>query len=104
MTVRDGRVLPILLLLAAFCAPPHSAFAREETKQQIRFGAEMAQKGNWREAIFRWKRALEHDASNPRLHNNLAVAYETLGEYLQAEEEYKAALRLDPHVREIRQS
>jgi len=75
-----------------------------DVSAQIRFGAEMAQKGNWREAIFRWKKALQSNPENARLHNNLAVAYETLGEYGLAEEAYKLALKHGPGVKEIRQN
>ena len=57
----------------------------------MRFGTDMARQGNWREAIFRWKRALALDPDNARLRNNMAVAYESLGEYDKADAEYKAA-------------
>lgn len=68
----------------------------------MRFGAEAAERGLWREAMFRWERVLKTDPDNPRLHNNLAVAYESLGHFDQARQEYEAARRLDPDSREIR--
>jgi tetratricopeptide (TPR) repeat protein len=100
------------LIVASICLLSLSApllFARSfddepSLREQIRFAAEMAQKGNWREAILRWERVLAEDPHNPRLHNNLAVAYETLGEYDKAEEEYQRALKYDPHRKEIREN
>ncbi len=63
-------------------------------QRQIEFGVESAQKGLWNEAIFRWERSLLDKPLDPLLHNNLAVAYESLGRFEQAEEEYERALEL----------
>src|SRR5437867_4900787 len=113
---RMSRILAALVLLATFLGeaspasddPDGSERQREmsegELREQIRFGAEMAQKGNWREAMFRWQRALQQQPTNSRLHNNLAVAYETLGDYAHAEEEYKLALKRDPDLKEVREN
>ena len=82
-----------LFLLGPAAAPTILiASAKSDLKRQIQFGTQMAKEGNWREAIFRWQRALTIDPSNARVHNNLAVAYESLGEYAKAETEYLAAL------------
>ena len=75
---------------------------REASKDEMRFGSEAAERGLWREAMFRWERVLKSDPSNPRLHNNLAVAYESLGQYDRARTEYEEARRLDPDSKEIR--
>ena len=80
------------------------ASAQAEVARQIRFGTEMARQGNWREAIFRWQRALALDPANPRLHNNLAVAYESLGEFDKANEEYRTALAAGSAPSEIREN
>ncbi len=60
------------------------------------FGIKVALKGLWKEAAFRWEKALEEDPNNSNIHNNLAVAYENFGEYDKAFREYKIALQLDP--------
>src|SRR5262245_32865317 len=112
MTERSGRVLlrsALAIVLAASAGHTLPARAEpsgptKEVREQIRFGVEMAQKGNWREAVFRWKRALEGDPQNPRLLNNLAVGYETLGDFEQAEQSYTRALTYAPQNREIRQN
>lgn len=68
----------------------------------MRFGAEAAERGLWREAAFRWERVLKNDPGNARLRNNLAVAYESLGQFELARKEYEEARRLDPERKEIR--
>jgi Flp pilus assembly protein TadD len=70
-------------------------------RQLMRFGVEAARQGLWREAASRWERAVKDDGANPRLHNNLAVAYESLGRFDDAEREYAAARKLAPDSREI---
>ncbi len=70
-------------------------------KEMMRFGVEAAKHGLWREALFRWERTVQRDPDNARLRNNLAVAYESLGDYRRAGEQYKEALRLDPGNDEI---
>ena len=80
---------------------PAAAPSKAEIAKQIRFGSEMARQGNWHEAIFRWKRALASDPANPRLHNNIAVAYESLGQYDKADAEYRAAAAIGGGPEEI---
>ncbi|MFN7975916.1 MAG: tetratricopeptide repeat protein [Acidobacteriota bacterium] len=55
-----------------------------------------AKAGLWNEAVFRWERALLDHPSDPRLHNNLGIAYEHEGRYEEARKEYQRALDLDP--------
>jgi type IV pilus assembly protein PilF len=95
------RLLAGAAASASLLAP---AFGATQAHDQIRFGAEMARAGNWREAIFRWKKALEADPDNPRLHNNLAVGYETLGEWEKADAEYRKALATGSSSKEIREN
>ena len=52
------------------------------------FAAEMARKGNWREAMFRWRNAEKTDPDSPAILNNLAVALEVRGEIEEAGEIY----------------
>jgi tetratricopeptide (TPR) repeat protein len=68
----------------------------------MKFGVEAARRGLWREAAFRWEKHLKNHADNPRLRNNLGVAYESLGRHQEAIEAYRQALRLLPGSREIR--
>lgn len=85
--------------MLALAAAPAQAIS---PRKLMEFGVEAAQQGLWREALFRWERAVQEDPENPRLRNNLAVAYESLGRLQEADREYREARRLAPDVREIR--
>jgi Flp pilus assembly protein TadD len=76
----------------------------DRAKSQIAFGAEVARKGHWREATFRFEQAVTKEPGNPRAHNNLAVALEASGEYARALAEYKKALELAPKDDYIRRN
>jgi len=92
------RLVCIIVFTAAFPA----AARRDTFKQEMRFGAEAAQRGLWREAAFRWEKILKNDPDNARVHNNLAVAYESLGQFDRARKEYEIARRRAPDSKEIR--
>ena len=53
---------------------------REDAKRQVEFGIAVAQRGLWREAIYRWERAAKIDPTYAAALNNLAIAYEHEGE------------------------
>jgi Tfp pilus assembly protein PilF len=95
----------ISLVLVLLCLPssaPLGAGDGLSAKEMMEFGLEAAKRGLWREAAFRWERSVKQSPDNARLRNNLAVAYESLGDLARAEAEYKEALRLDPDSAEIR--
>jgi len=95
------KILRVACLIALASAFPGAA-RRDTFKQEMRFGAEAAQQGLWREAAFRWEKILKDHPENARLHNNLGVAYESLGQFDRARNEYEMARRLDPDDKEIR--
>ncbi len=72
--------------------------------QQLAFGVQMAKRGLWSEALFRFRQAERTQPGNPRVLNNLAVAYEAVGLFDEALETYKAALKADPANRELRRN
>lgn len=76
----------------------------EKAETQLSFGSDVARKGLWREAAFRFERAIEKEPNNARAHNNLAVALEAGGEFARALAEYKRALELDPNDTYIRRN
>ena len=90
-----------VVMLAAGCA---SYSTPESAKSQIAFGSEVARKGLWREAAFRFEQAIAKEPNNARAHNNLAVALEATGEFTRALTEYKRALELDPNDTHIRRN
>jgi len=75
---------------------------RTSLKEDMRFAAEAARQGLWREALFRWERQLKAHPGNARIHNNIAVASEGLGDYARALREYGEARRLDAESKDIR--
>ena len=83
----------VVFLSIAFGCRSGGDLNKSETQQQ--FGVRMARMNLWREAMFRFKRAVEIDPSDAMAHNNLAVAYEANGDFDAAAKEYREALRLD---------
>src|SRR5438132_5497703 len=80
------------VVLAAGCAH-HTDLTKPST--QDNFGVRMAKQNLCREALFRFRRAVEINPSDPMAHNNLAVAYEANGDFDSARKEYLEALKLD---------
>jgi Tfp pilus assembly protein PilF len=80
------------------------ADTRGDAKQQVEFGIAVAQRGLWREAIYRWEKAAQIDPNYSAAFNNLAVAYEHEGELEKARKAYERAIELDPKNAMIRQN
>jgi len=87
------RVVAVIAvgLFAAACAHENL----QKPAAQDDFGVQMAKMNLWREAMFRFKRAVQIDPNDARAHNNLAVAYEATGDFESARKEYLEALKLD---------
>jgi Flp pilus assembly protein TadD len=96
----------VLLLLVLSVAPVAPAFAdaRSDAKAQVSFGINVAQRGLWREAIYRWEKAVELDPTYAAAFNDLAIAYEHEGQLDKARKAYEKALELEPNNTEIRQN
>lgn len=95
-------LLAFVLTLAAAAAA--RADARDDAKKQVEFGISVAQRGLWREAIYRWERASQIDPSYAAAYNNLAVAYEHEGEFDKARRAYEKAIELEPNNALIKQN
>ena len=98
------RVALCLALLSTTVVAPLSADTRESAKAEAQFGVDVAQRGLWREAIYRWERAVEIDPTYAAAFNNLAVAYEHEGQMDKARQAYEKAVSLDPENIQIRQN
>jgi len=92
--MRIGAV--VLGLFLALSTAPLRADARSEAKDQVDFGIDVAMRGLWREAIYRWQRAVEIDPTYAEAFNDLAVAYEHEGQLDKARTAYEKALELEP--------
>ena len=100
MALRIAACAAVALLSAA----PVLADARSDAKEQVAFGINVAQRGLWREAIYRWEKAIEIDPTYAAAHNDLAIAYEHDGQLDKARKAYEKALDLDPNNAQIRQN
>ena len=99
------RVLfTLLVLLSTVAMAPLAADARDDAKKQVEFGISVAQRGLWREAIYRWERAVEIDPTYAAAHNNLAIAYEHEGDLDKARAAYEKAIALEPTNSFIKQN
>ena len=97
------RALTVLLLLGTVAAPL-AADTRSDAKKQVQFGIAVAQRGLWREAIYRWERAVQIDPKYAEALNDLGIAYEHEGELDKARVAYEKALEIEPNNALIKQN
>jgi type IV pilus assembly protein PilF len=99
--------LPVVTLVACaatVAASPSLADAKSDAKSQVEFGINVAQRGLWREAIYRWEKAAELDPTYAAAFNDLAIAYEHEGQLAKARKAYEKAIELDPNNQQVRQN
>jgi Flp pilus assembly protein TadD len=99
-----AQTVLVALVLTLGAAAPASADVRDDAKKQVEFGISVAQRGLWREAIYRWERATKIDPTYAAAYNNLAVAYEHEGEFDKARTAYEKAIELDPENALVKQN
>ena len=90
--------------LLVFAGAPAYADVRSDAKEQTEFGIAVAQRGLWKEATYRWERAVEIDPTYAAGWNNLGVGYEQEGLLDKAREAYERAVDLEPNNAFIRQN
>jgi Flp pilus assembly protein TadD len=101
----NARLTALFVFVAALLASaPVFADARGEAKAQVEFGVNVAQRGLWREAIYRWQKATELDPTYAAAYNDLAIAYEHEGQLDKARKAYEKAVELDPNNSQIQQN
>jgi len=94
--MRDLRFATAVLAIAVLLSScSHSGRTYDAPRDQENFGVKMAQMNLWREAMFRFQRAVETSPNDAMAHSNLAVAYEANGDFEKARHEYLEALKLD---------
>jgi Tfp pilus assembly protein PilF len=98
------RLAASVVLVAATSVAPLHGDARSDAKAQVDFGIDVAQRGLWREAIYRWEKATQIDPTYAAAFNDLAVAYEHDGQLAKARQAYEKALELEPDNTQIRQN
>jgi len=94
---------PVLLLLPLFALSACGGYGRpNQSASQLSFGVDMARRGLWDEALFRFREAERLDPDNPRIQSDMAVAYEASGQWDKALASYQKALKLAPNDKGIR--
>src|SRR5215211_4823081 len=97
------RLRTLILSLPLILVACGGGYGRPDSAQsQLAFGVDMAKRSLWSEALFRFHQAERLDPNNPRALNNLAVAYEAVGDYQKALEYYQKALKQSPDNRDLR--
>lgn len=84
------------LCTSASARTPRSQVGQTTVEEQLQFGVDMARRGLWKEALFRFQQADRLSPDNARVLNNLAVALEAAGRYEDALATYQRAIRLEP--------
>ena len=102
--VMNRGIVALAVLTLVVSASPIWADARSDAKAQVSFGINVAQRGLWREAIYRWERAVELDPTYAAAFNDLAIAYEHEGQFDKARKAYEKAVELAPNNAEIKQN
>jgi len=92
-------VVPLLTMLVAADRVPAAS-----SDDEIAFGIEVARKGLWNEARFRFERAVALDPSSAEALNDLGVALEQQGEFAKSREAFEKALKLAPGSLYIQQN
>jgi len=98
--VSDVLVPLLFVLLTPASTDKFAANARQE----VEFGIDVARKGLWDEARFRFEKAVAADPDNAEALNNLAITLEQQGEFGKAREAYEKALQLKPNSTYIQQN
>ena len=98
------RSILIATVLVTLSAVPLAADPRDDAKEYVKGGIEVAQHRLWREAIARFKKASQLDPTYAPAWNNLAIAYEQQGELGSARDAYEKALKLDPDNQYVKQN
>jgi len=97
------RAASLSLFLAILLTACGSRYGKPAVAgSQLAFGVDMAKRGLWSEALFRFHQAAQLEPQNPRVLNNLGVAYEATGDYDKALSFYQQALKVEPNNRELR--
>jgi len=85
------QITLLLLVIFVFAGCSSSRVITE-----FEFGNKLAKNGLWKEAYYRWLRALDHKKDKAAVYNNLAISLEFQGKLKESEAKYIEALKLSP--------
>lgn len=108
MMTRFRFLLPFAACLLAFAAAvrsdPAGSDNDKDAKKVVAFGIDVARRGLWQEARFRFEQAAALNPDSASAFNNLGVTLEQQGEFEKARTAYERALQLDPKNVSIQQN
>src|SRR4051812_26555359 len=100
MRLRSAKICHVCLVAVLLLLAPGAIHAKsDQASSQLAFGVDMAKRGLWKEALFRFQQAEKLEPENPRIQSNLGVAAEAAGQFDKALEYSKKPLRLAPNER-----
>ena len=102
--LRFSRFLVPGLLLLALPGAASAGGPATSRKAQLDFGIDMAKRGLWNEALFRFENARKLEPANASVLNNLAVCYEAAGRFDEALATYREALKIAPGNNALKQN
>ncbi|MEO6401899.1 MAG: tetratricopeptide repeat protein [Vicinamibacteria bacterium] len=101
----------VLLFGTSVRAHPASPYANDDArdeaklaKKEVAFGIDVARRGLWQEARFRFQQASTMNPDSASAFNNLGVTLEQQGEFDKARTAYERALQLEPKNLSIQQN
>jgi len=77
---------------------------KSDAKKEVAFGIDVARRGLWQEARFRFQQATTLNPDSASAFNNLGVTLEQQGEFEKARAAYERALQLEPRNTSIQQN
>jgi Flp pilus assembly protein TadD len=93
-------VVVSLLLLSS----PAVSADEKDAKKEVAFGIDVARRGLWQEARFRFEQATVLNPDSASAFNNLGVTLEQQGDFEKARAAYERALQLEPKNVSIQQN
>lgn len=104
LKVARSAVTISVLLSSLLGASGARAKSTQDGKSQLAFGVDMAKRGLWSEARFRFEQARLLEPASVSILNNLAICYEAGGRFEDALATYREALRLAPGNKVVKQN
>ena len=96
VTLKIMKIIVISLLVAGLSLVS-ACSAQSGPKTELEFANKLARNDLWKEANYRWTRLLEQGKESAALYNNIAISFEEMGKFKEAEESYQKALKLSPN-------
>ena len=104
LKVARSAVTISVLLSSLLGASGAGAKSTQDGKSQLAFGVDMAKRGLWSEARFRFEQARLLEPTSVSILNNLAICYEAGGRFEDALATYREAIRLAPGNKVVKQN